>query len=96
MKKNSQYWKEYNQKRKVYLAQKQQARRISKKSIQPQYNPTLSPSQIVMEKVKELLLVYQNDKEQDKVVKAQRYHLDLLNYLIWVNEKYEKNKLYEN
>jgi hypothetical protein len=35
-----------------------------------------------MEKVKELLLVYQNDKEQDKVVKAQRYHLDLLNYLI--------------
>lgn len=91
MKKDSNYWKNYNLKRKDYLAKKQQERRIIKKSIQPKYKPTLSPSEIVMEKVKELLLVYQNDKEQDKVLKAKRYHRDLVDYLIWVNKK-EKNK----
>ena len=95
MKKDSNYWKEYNKKRKVYLAQKQQERRISKKSIQPKYNPTLSPFEIVMEKVKELLFVYQNDKEKDKVLKAKRYHRDLVDYLIWVNKKEKQIKSYE-
>jgi len=93
--KDKAYWKEYNQKRKGYLVLKQKEQRLKKKSIQPKYNPTLSSSEIIMEKVKELLLVYQRDKEKDKVAKAQRYHVDLLNYLIWTNKKTMNKKIYD-
>lgn len=58
-----------------------------KRLIQPNFNPNLTPPEIVLEKIKELLLVYQRDKEPDKVLKAQRYYADLLTYLKWVETK---------
>jgi len=39
-------------------------------NVKPSFSPNLSSSEIVLEKVKELLLVYSKDKEADKVIKA--------------------------